>query len=133
MKPAKFEIFCMSLKVKTKVKRKVQQCLQQSVHSGGCFMVWGCISNSDVGDLIFFFWLLFRDHHSGSVALISPKMFSRYSGSFNNNDTCYKCSLFSTLEGRLTELETRLCTFQNPVASQAPVVSVGQGSLATVS
>lgn len=52
------------------------------------------------------------------------QMFSPYHASFNSNSICTKCGLCATLEARLTQLETKLCTKKNNplavVASQAP-------------
>lgn len=61
------------------------------------------------------------------------QLFSSASASFTTKDTCSRCSLFTALEARISEMETCLQTLENPVASQAPVVSPAKGSKATVS
>uniref|UniRef100_A0A8C4GTX0 Reverse transcriptase domain-containing protein n=1 Tax=Dicentrarchus labrax TaxID=13489 RepID=A0A8C4GTX0_DICLA len=55
------------------------------------------------------------------------QMLSYSSASFNDNGTCIKCSLFTALEARLSELEERHCTTEISLAaivSQPPVAGV---------
>ena len=64
-------------------------------------------------------------------------MFSYSSASFSDNGTCEKCSLFSALEARLSQLEARLRTMESQtvaaVVSQSPVAGAEPLSIASVS
>uniref|UniRef100_A0A7N8XR89 SGNH hydrolase-type esterase domain-containing protein n=1 Tax=Mastacembelus armatus TaxID=205130 RepID=A0A7N8XR89_9TELE len=66
---------------------------------------------------------------SGSVC----HMFSYSSASFSDNDTCNKCKVLLALEARITDLETRLLTFEQKPASLAPLAGVEPPSSGSVS
>ena len=60
------------------------------------------------------------------------QMFSYSSSSLDDNNTCFKCSLFLALETRITELEKRLRTDASvAIASQDSVAGAGRPSLAS--
>lgn len=73
--------------------------------------------------------------HSASPSLSPTPLvtFSYSSASFSDNGDCIKCSLFVDFEARISELEACLCTVQNPVFSQSPVVSADRTSIAPIS
>uniref|UniRef100_A0A8P4K7Z4 Uncharacterized protein n=1 Tax=Dicentrarchus labrax TaxID=13489 RepID=A0A8P4K7Z4_DICLA len=64
------------------------------------------------------------------------QMFSYSSASFKDNGTCIKCSLFTALEARLSELEERYRTTEISLAaivSQPPVAGAVRPKVASVS
>lgn len=74
--------------------------------------------------------------HSPALSCSVCLMFSYSSASFSDNGTCNKCSLFSVLEARLSELEARLRTMESQslatVVSQPPVAGAGRPSVAPI-
>ncbi|XP_070787181.1 uncharacterized protein, partial [Enoplosus armatus] len=61
------------------------------------------------------------------------QMFSYSPASFSDNGKCNKCSLFSVLEARLSELEARFRTMETAVVSQPPVAGADRLSVAPAS
>ena len=74
--------------------------------------------------------------HSPALSCSVCHMFSYSSASFSDNSTCNKCSLFTALEARLSELEARLRTMESQslatVVSQPPVAGAGRPSVAPI-
>ncbi|XP_070777258.1 uncharacterized protein [Enoplosus armatus] len=60
-------------------------------------------------------------------------MFSYSPTSFSDNGKCNKCSLFSVLEARLSELEARFHTMETAVVSQPPAAGADRPSVAPAS
>ncbi|XP_042340338.1 uncharacterized protein LOC121941578 [Plectropomus leopardus] len=74
---------------------------------------------------------------SSALSCSVCQIFSYSSASFSVSGTCNKCSLFAVLEARLSDLEARLRTVDNPsvaaIASEPPVASADRHSVASAS
>ncbi|XP_070771566.1 uncharacterized protein, partial [Enoplosus armatus] len=71
--------------------------------------------------------------HSPALSCSVCQMFSYPPASFSDSGKCNKCSLFSVLEARLSELEVRFRTMETAVVSQPPVAGADRPSVAPAS
>ncbi|XP_070784681.1 uncharacterized protein, partial [Enoplosus armatus] len=71
--------------------------------------------------------------HSPALSCSVCQMFSYSPASFSDNGNCTKCSLFSVLEARLSELEAQFCTMETAVVSHPPAAGADRLSVAPAS